>query len=87
MLPNSHVLHGNEVDCDRCTVWEIPGHVQNPVHAGFRHDAGEVGANGSTDQLPLPHPKSTAAFGSSSEARISGRGGGYLPMTSMNMRC
>ncbi len=84
---HSRSLHGNEVDRDRADMWEISYNVKHPGDMEVRHSA--FAGIGRTYQLPLPHPRSRAAFVTPgvSSARISGSGGGYLPMTSMNMMC
>lgn len=84
---HSRILHGNEVDCDGADMWEISCDVKNPSDVEVRHRA--FAGIGRTYQLPLPQPRSRAAFVTPgvSSARTSGSGGGYLPMTSMNMMC
>ena len=81
-------LHGNQVDRDRAAVRKVPRHIKYPGDALLRQSRPDAREQ-ITCQLPLPQPRSMHVFGSPgvSSARIWASGGGYLPMTSMNMMC
>lgn len=85
---HSHYLHGDEVDRNTRAMGEIPCYIQDPN--GRVSIVGKVRLSAKAHQQPLPQPKSRQATGRSpgaGTASTSSIGGGYRPMTSVNIKC
>ena len=82
-------LHRNQIHCYGAAMRKVAGYVENPAYGRRpKVKAGLREPRKPSYQLPLPQPRSTHVLCSPGDsASTSLSGGGYLPITSLNMAC